>query len=261
MNKKIIWVLIVVVAVAVGLLLYNMLHEKAAVSPLTNSTSSVSETSSVLSITNTNQSTTTAPAFTSSSTAQIGTFTVVTDCVIDQRAGGNIIRQINISKGNIPVQTISANFDTEVYACPQAQSQDVNFDGNPDIVINTGHGATGNEDYNFWIYSTSTGQFGCPYNATAGSEACTLGGDEFPVFDTASETITTHWNNGCAGLCTDEQTFQIMNGEMVLIKDVSVDQSYITSTKSFVFIKTTKELMNGQLVVVSTSTVAVPGAD
>ena len=264
MNRKgfapIIILLVIAGILIIGGAYYYAIHKQTTASgqavppPPTSTTSSSSGTSLPPVATSTNSSAT-SNASTSSSTAQVGAFTVVTNCVMDQQAGGNIITQINIFKGNTLTQTIPARFDTEIYACQKVQSQDINFDGYPDIMLNTGHGATGNENYNFWIYSTSTGQFGCPYKAAYGADACTLGGDKYPVFNTASDTIATHWNDGCAGACTTSETFQIINGQMVLIKDVTVEPASFTQNSPL--IQTTKEIING-VPVVTTSTVSYP---
>lgn len=176
---------------------------------------------------------------------QVGKLTLIEYC-----NSKNVIDHIDVLDGTTTVQTITG-FDVLMDpsingSCPKPRVQDINFDGMPDFMIPTSYGATGNIVYSYWLFDASTSQFAGPG---------TLGGVNFPSFDNASKTVTTSWNMGCAGECSMSDTYQAINGKLVLVKEVDVE--YFDSSDSY--IQTTKELVNGQMQIVSTSTVSQGG--
>lgn len=100
--------------------------------------------------------------FTSSSSAQVGNFTVVVDC--DALDGLAVLKQIEIFKQDNLVQTISGQSIESGGlggGCPKPEVRDINNDGYPDfmIVYNYGNEYTDSE---YWLYSSSSDQFSCP---------------------------------------------------------------------------------------------------
>jgi len=169
------------------------------------------------------------------STTQVGSFTLKTYC-----NSGNTIDHIDILNGNTTVQTISHVGIGPMpgsRSCPRPETVNANFDEYPDFKVFLWAGATGNAGYGIWLFNASAQQFD--------------GGGDFsnPSFDAESKTVHTYTNNGCAGMCRTEDTFQVVNGKFVLFQEIITDD---VDGKNI--IQTIKQLKDGKMVVVSTST-------
>jgi hypothetical protein len=195
------------------------------------------------------------------SSAQVGNFLVTVNCTVPQNSFSIELNSINVSEEGSTTQVIPLDIGADESECPEPEAADINFDGYPDFTLDFGHGATGNEDLLFWIYNTSTQQFDCP-NTNPGSNKpwlnCMLGGLSIN-FNKASGTITQSWDEGCASLCTDTVTDQWINGKMVTIQDINIDNPTDGSSGTIALTKTVSQLINGNMVVVSTSTITYPG--
>jgi hypothetical protein len=190
----------------------------------------------------------------SSSTAQVGDFTVVAHCTTLASASDTSVDSIDVDQASSVIQTIPmSNIYSGATGCPEIKSQDINFDGVPDFMINAGHGTTGNQGFEYWIFNTSTNQFACP----AASGDCTLVGSALN-FDEASDTITVVRSEGCSGQCSDTRTEEIINGVPVIVKDVRVEPLSNSPTSSLIQI--TAKLINGNLQVVTTTPYSAPGS-
>jgi len=144
----------------------------------------------------------------SSSTSQIGTFTAVTTC---ENYGDRDFNPVNItlSKDGSTTQTIGVHgSDSGTSSCPKAISQDVNFDGYPDITLLTGTGSGGGA-ISYWLYASTTGQFACnePY------DTC---GFMNPQFDPSTKTVTSEGQEGADNI--EIHIYQSINGQLVQIK-------------------------------------------
>lgn len=96
----------------------------------------------------------------SSSSAQVGEFTAVTDCGIS--GGTATVIKIEIFKQGSLLQTISnQNLEPGGSNCPTPKVRDINNDGYPDFIIpyNYGNKYT---NYEYWLYGSSSDQFSCP---------------------------------------------------------------------------------------------------
>ena len=116
-----------------------------------------------------------------------------------------------------------AGLDVEVRAV------DANFDGYQDLELLNDCGATGNCDYDFYLYDRSENKF--VFNKF-------LSGLGTPEFDAAKKQIKTSWNMA-AGIW-GSSTFEFRNGEYVEIRRYDSDES---GDKTY-------ELKDGKLVLV-----------
>ena len=152
----------------------------------------------------------------SSSTVEVGQFAVTVDC-------RNLNPyEIQIEKNGLIVQTIQ--FDdslTGVKTCPQVQSEDVNFDGNADLMLLSGTGS-GGSGYTYWLFSTTSQQFTCPQTKTGD---CGLMN---PVFNLATKTITSIDYMSAGSVYV--QTYKVVNGNPVLTNAVSEDISALEAS-------------------------------
>ena len=190
----------------------------------------------------------------SSSTAQVGNFTVVAHCTTLAGASDTLVDSIDVDQATSVIQTIPmSNSYSGSAGCPEIKIQDINFDGVPDFMINAGHGTTGNQGFEYWLFNTSTNQFSCP----AASGDCTLVGSALN-FNEASNTITVVRSEGCSGQCSDTRTEEIINGTPVIVKDVRVEPLSNSPTSSLIQI--TAKLINGNLQVVTTTPYLAPGS-
>ena len=256
MNQKgftpIAILLIVAVVLAVGGILYYATHRSFRVvqSPhLTQSSSSTAgDLATVASTTGTSMpvaSVSSSPAtITSSSSAQVGPFMVVAYCTTLPLDGNASVDHVVVSKENLTVQTIPIGRDIVPGgdSCPPIRVQDINFDGHPDFMIDDDYGS-GGLSVVYWLYNTSTGQFYCPggdYNN------CSLMN---PSFDSASKTVTSQAPLGASD--SFSQLYESTGGVLTLYQETDIDYSIITKLTT----KTVKQVENGQMVVISTSTV------
>lgn len=181
-------------------------------------------------------------AIVASSTTQVGAFTIVANCSFNSLGGFQYVSRIDVLKGSSTVQSIrTKGIASGTNACPKPQSQDINFDGYPDFLIPADYG-TGGISYVYLLFNTSTQQFYCPSGFYGN---CTL---ENPGFDPTTKTVTSGGSLGA----TDSflQTYRTTGGVLTLYQETDI--SYSPDTKTT--IKTVKQLVNGQMVVVSTST-------
>jgi hypothetical protein len=115
--------------------------------------------------------------FTSSSTAQVGSFTVDVSCDASGGNGFASINQIEVIKDGDVIQTIPVgnNILSNTVFCPVPQAEDINSDGYPDFSIVYDYGNQ-YEDSEYWLYSSSTDQFSCPNVVPSGKPwmACSL---------------------------------------------------------------------------------------
>jgi len=180
------------------------------------------------------------PEIIASSSAQVGMFTVVENC------NDGIPMSLDILKDGSLVQTIIGKSNclngfgpgVNESSCIPPESQDVNFDGYSDILIAV-DGGSGGESDEYWLFDTTTQQFdnsGYLMN---------------PHFNSASKIITSTDYNGASE--TDIQTYQAVDGKLVFVKEVDMeDVGPDSNASAFV---TVKEPVDGKMQVVSTSTV------
>lgn len=185
---------------------------------------------------------TTVSIFTSSSSAQVGNFTIVAYCsLLGNDPDVAVVKQIDILNGGAVVQTINPGRGLAPGGgnCPQPRSQDINFDGYPDFMIASDYGS-GGTSVNYWLFNTSTQQFFCPGGNPVG---CTMMN---PSFDPASKTISESDELGAS-----DSVFWVykVNGDnLTLYQETDVTYSGTTTTNIV------KQLEGGRMVVVSTST-------
>lgn len=174
MKKNILIVVTLIIIAAIAYYLYLRLRPMPALPAQTSQTSTTSTetTSTVSTVTSTSTQTmasSTTQIFMSSSSAQVGKFTVVTDC--DESDGQTVLKQIEIFEGGNLEQTISdqsvQSADLGGAACPKPEARDINSDGYIDFSVVNNYG---NKDVDsvYWLYNSSTNQFSCP-NANANS--------------------------------------------------------------------------------------------
>jgi hypothetical protein len=183
---------------------------------------------------------TTVSVFTSSSSAQVGNFTVVANCKMISADGQESVGEIDILKGSTTVQAITTRgIAPGSQSCPKPESQDINFDGYPDFMIDADYGSGGTSVY-YWLYNTSTEQFSCPEGSYV---SCSLMN---PSFDPASKTISASDELGASDSVF--WIYKVNAGVISLYQETDITSSGTTTTK------TIKQSANGQMVVVSTST-------
>jgi hypothetical protein len=177
MKKTILVVVVLAIVVAAAYYLYPRPQSVPTLPTQTNqtSTASIATSSIVTLVTPTSTPTSSMPQiFTSSSSAQVGKFTVVTDC--DASNGQTIVEQIGVFEGGVLKQTVSdQSLDLGPVPCPKPDARDINSDGYPDfsVVYNFGNEYT---DSVYWLYNSSTDEFSCPNPAPSGKPwmACYL---------------------------------------------------------------------------------------
>lgn len=182
------------------------------------------------------------PLSASNSSAQVGSFTVVAYCSsLSNNPDVAAVKQINILKGGVVVQTIDIpqGIAPGNSVCPQPQAQDINFDGYLDFMIPSDYGS-GGTTFNYWLYDTNTQQFYCPGENPLG---CTLIN---PTFDSASKTITESDELGASDSVS--RIYKVSGDTLTLYQETDVMSSGTTT------LTTVKQLKNGRMVVVSTST-------
>jgi hypothetical protein len=162
MNKKITWIVVVIVVVVVaGISYWHLMSHSTGDSSAVGNQSTAPSTP----IETTSTPTTPSTLFTSSSSAEVGKFTVVTDCTASD--GQTALKQIDIFEGGNLKQTMSdqsfQSADLGNGGCPKPESRDINSDGYPDFSVVSNYG---NQyvDSVYWIYNSSTDQFSCPKN-------------------------------------------------------------------------------------------------
>ena len=142
----------------------------------------------------------------SSSTVQVGDFTIVVNCK------NNNPFKVEIRKNMEPVQTLAVDATmTGIPECVEAKNQDINFDGYPDFMVQTDNGS-GGTSYSYWLFSTSTQEFYCPEI----NSDCSLMN---PTFDIASKKVTSIDPMGAGS--TNIKTYGIVDGKLVLISNVN----------------------------------------
>ncbi|MGC9599638.1 MAG: hypothetical protein ABSE18_04610 [Minisyncoccia bacterium] len=221
----------------------NINNEQTVTYSLNYDPNNVVSSTLVLAATST-PSTTSAPVatttlFTSSSSAQVGAFTVVDNCVTISQDGIAAVKRIDILEGSSTVQSIDTNLTPGSSVCPRPQSQDINFDGHPDFMVDSDYGS-GGTSVAYWLFNTGTRQFYCP---GGNYRNCSLMN---PSFDTASKTITTWDALGASDSVW--QVYQVSGDNLILYQETDVTSS-LTSTTKIV-----KQLENGQMVVIGAST-------
>jgi hypothetical protein len=177
MKKTISIVVVLVIVVAAAYYLYPRSQSAPTLPTQTSQTSTISTATSSVVTTITSTSTpisSTPQIFMSSSSAQVGKFTVVTDC--DASKGQTIVEQISILEGGVLKQTLSdQSLDLGPVPCPKPEARDINSDGYPDfsVVYNFGNEYT---DSVYWLYNSSTNEFTCPNPTPSGKPwmACYL---------------------------------------------------------------------------------------
>jgi hypothetical protein len=106
----------------------------------------------------------------SSSTAQVGKFTVVADC----DASENVFK-IEIFKDGSLTQVIEpyTQLASGGGSCPIPEVKDINSDGYPDFAVAYNYG---NQyvDSSYWLYNSSTDQFSCPNISSSSKKFCNL---------------------------------------------------------------------------------------
>lgn len=142
----------------------------------------------------------------SSSTAQVGDFTLVVNCK------NNNPVSVEIRKNTAVIQNLTIDAAvTGIPECVKAESQDINFDGYPDFMVPTDDGS-GGTSYGYWLFSTSTQQFSCPES----NNNCALMN---PTFDAASKTITSIDPTGAGS--TNIKTYGVAGGKLVLLSNIN----------------------------------------
>jgi hypothetical protein len=176
---------------------------------------------------------------TSSSSLQVGDYLVVANC-------GNLgeddiasVKEIDIFKNDILVQSIpTKGIAPGSHNCPKPQSQDINFDGYQDFMIDGDYGTGGTSVY-YWLYNTTTQQFYCPGGSFF---YCSLMN---PSFNNASKTIS-EWDSLSVGETVS--WIDTVDGDSINLYQ-KTDEIY-TGTSTLI---TVSQMENGKLVVVSTS--------
>jgi len=184
-------------------------------------------------------------AFFKPSVTQVGAFTIVAQCNAIATNEVASVREIDILKNGFLVQAIPTNgIAPGSHTCPTLRSQDINFDGNPDFMIDGDYG-TGGTSVFYWIYNTSTQQFYCPGGTSLRGSYfnCSLMN---PSFDPASKTISA-WDR--LGASDRVSLIYKVNGDSIYVyQETETDYSGTTP------LTTVKQLVNGKMMVVSTST-------
>lgn len=181
----------------------------------------VSETGLIDATSRMMSATTTSATFTLVNTEKEYEYTIVVKDSQDQLV--QILGPINLSD----IAILGGDIRPEVI--------DANFDGFPDVRVQTCMGATGNTCYLYWTFSAFDGSY---------HEDLELSAIASPVFHSETKTITSHVNGGCAGACFVETTYSLAGGVPVLTEQVTQENK----DDSFnLFVKVTKVLQNGKL--------------
>jgi hypothetical protein len=166
----------------------------------------------------------------------------------------NAINRIEISRQDKPVRTILLENETDgpyMFDSPPMkeifQAVDVNFDGYKDLQLITCFGATGNTCFNYFLFNPLARNF--EYNKEFS--------DTNGIPDPAVKEIRVHVNAGCAGGCFIERTYKVLNNKPVLVKEVKQDYENSDPSSSF-FVKTTTELIDGEMKVTSAERLVIP---
>ncbi len=143
-------------------------------------------------------------ALISSSTVQVGEFTIVVTC-----RNKNPF-DIQVLKDGAVYQTFGIQADdTGVYECPQAEVRDINFDGYPDFMVLSDTG-TGGGSFEFWLFSSTTGQFG--------DNSYLIN----PRFDPKTKTVTSYDSLGAG--TTEVTTYDVVDGKLHQVSDDTTNQ-------------------------------------
>src|SRR3989338_8442443 len=114
---------------------------------------------------------------------------------------------------------------------------DINFDGKNDLRIVQSTGVTGNVYYLFYVFNPKLSSF--EYSEEF---------SQLPNYarDPEKKIITTHINTGAAGAAFVEETYEVKNDTLVLVRYVEqrVHPDYGDS-----FLKTTKVLRGGEMII------------
>lgn len=128
------------------------------------------------------------------------------------------------------------------------ESQDANFDGHPDVKFLRDITAK-NSSWNYWLYDPATDTF--VYNKS-------LSEIYDPVFDYENKKVTSHMS--CGAACSTDYTYAFSGNEAVQTRIDSRDVVYSSKRADGtpceplscpVFVRTIKELRNGQMVTIS----------
>lgn len=121
------------------------------------------------------------------------------------------------------------------------EAQDANFDGYLDIKLLDYRGATGNEDYLYWLYNPLANQF--IYNSD-------LSNLTSPIFSLKTKEVISLYDGGQADLNHIYSRYKFdENGNLVLIWEEHQEEQ---DPLAEYFIKTVKELQDGELKIIST---------
>ncbi|HEY4479581.1 MAG TPA: hypothetical protein VI981_04490 [Candidatus Paceibacterota bacterium] len=123
---------------------------------------------------------------------------------------------------------------------------DINFDGKNDLRIVQSTGVTGNVYYLFYVFNPKLSSF--EYSEEF---------SQLPNYarDPEKKIITTHINTGAAGAAFVEETYEVKNDTLVLVRYVEqrVHPDYGDS-----FLKTTKVLRGGEMIIEKEERVLAP---
>ena len=164
--------LFVIVVIIAGWFIFSGLHSSSnpqSDQNLSVTTSSTQTTTSTQSIQPTSTVQQESPIV-SSSTAQVGKFTVVADC----DASENVFK-IEIFKNGVRTQVIEpyTQLASGGGSCPIPEVKDINSDGYPDFAVAYNYGNK-YVDSSYWLYNSSTDQFSCPNATSSGKKICEL---------------------------------------------------------------------------------------
>jgi len=157
----------------------------------------------------------------------------------------NTIERIEITKGNEDI--ISQVLEFEMVEPPLLGVEfffveDINFDGYKDIALLNWWGATGNRGYLYWLFDYQKNQFILNED---------LNGLSNPTPHPETKTITTHSKGGMAGSIYSDGTYEFdNNGKLILIR---LEKQEWIEDKQYL-LKTISERINGEMVIISTST-------
>jgi len=151
------------------------------------------------------------PPILSSSTIQIGEFTIQVNC-------SNLNPQnVEVFKNGSLWQTLPARGSVDgSQKCTQAVVQDVNFDGYTDFMVLTNTGSGGGL-LSYWLYSSSTQKFLCP-------EEYSSCGIMNPKFDPEKKIIISQHKSGASLIIID--TYGVQDGRIILLKTEEVRVQY-----------------------------------
>ncbi len=151
--------------------------------------------------------------------------------------------KIYLEGGKKPLQVIStgASVERPYKGARFFWVEDMNFDGYQDFGLLTAWGATGNEQYKFWLFDPKTKRF--IYNDD-------LSGLISPSADKDKKLITSWQNMGSAARAYILELYRWNGDKLELIREV--DQELVQEdTKGATFHKVVSEPKDGKLVVVS----------